>query len=118
MRVRTSSPGHDVLLYDGACRLCVDSAGRLARALPNSTDTRSFRDLDALRSFPGLDPSRCELALQLVREDGTVFEGVEAIVQALRRRWYGPALLAYYLPGVRAIADAAYRAVARRRSHL
>jgi predicted DCC family thiol-disulfide oxidoreductase YuxK len=118
MSARTLPPGHDVLLYDGACRLCVDSAGRLARSLPTGTDTRSFREADALRSLPGVDAARCEVALQLVREDGEVFEGVEAVVQALRARWYGPLLRGYYLPGVRRIADAAYRGVARRRFHL
>lgn len=118
MRARTAAPGHDVLLYDGACRLCTHAAGRLARSLPPETDTRSFREAGALRRFPGLDASRCEVALQLVREDGRVFEGVEAVVQSLRGRWYGALLRGYYLPGVRVLADAAYRGVARRRRHL
>lgn len=116
--MRTSAPGHDVILYDGACQLCRHAAGRLAKSLPPETYTSSFRDSGALTRFPGLDAARCESALQLVREDGTVFAGVEAVVQSLRGRWYGPLLRGYYLPGVRAIADAAYRAVARRRFHL
>lgn len=118
MRARTLAPGHDVLLYDGGCRLCTDAAGRLSRALPPGADARSFREPGVLRRLPGVDAARCELALQLVREDGQVFEGVEAVVQALRARWYGPLLRGYYLPGVRWVADAAYRAVARRRLHL
>lgn len=116
--MRTLPPGHDVLLYDGACGLCRRSAARLATLLPEETATSSFREANALRGFPGLDAARCEVALQLVRKDGTVFEGVEAVVQSLRGRWYGPLLRAYYLPGVRAVADAAYRGVARRRFHL
>lgn len=115
--MRTTAPGHDVLLYDGACGLCRGAAGKLARSLPAETDTSSFRDAGALSRFPGLDPARCELALQLVRKDGVVFAGVEAVVQSLRGRWYGPLLRAYYLPGVHVAADALYGAVARRRYH-
>lgn len=107
-----------MLLYDGACRLCIRAAGNLSRLLPTETPARSFRDRDALAPFPGLPPERCEQALQLVREDGEVFSGVEAIVQGLRHRWYGPLLRGYYLPLVRDVADAVYRAVARRRQHL
>jgi predicted DCC family thiol-disulfide oxidoreductase YuxK len=116
--VRTVPPGHDVLLYDGACAFCRRAAGTLARSLPHETATSSFRDPGALGRFPGLDATRCESALQLVRKDGAVFSGVEALVQSLRRRWYGPLLRAYYLPGLRSLADAIYRAVARRRRHL
>jgi predicted DCC family thiol-disulfide oxidoreductase YuxK len=116
--VRTLPPGHDVVLYDGACSFCRRAAGTLARSLPPEAATSSFRDPGALRRFPGLDATRCASALQLVRKDGVVFSGVEAVVQALRGRWYGPLLRAYYLPGVRPLADAAYRAVARRRQHL
>jgi predicted DCC family thiol-disulfide oxidoreductase YuxK len=115
--VRTLPPGHDVVLYDGGCAFCRSAAGSLARALPVETDTTSFRDPGALGPFPGLDSVRCESALQLVRKDGLVFSGVEAVVQSLRGRWYGPLLRAYYLPGIRQLADAAYRAVARRRQH-
>jgi predicted DCC family thiol-disulfide oxidoreductase YuxK len=109
------APGHDVILYDGACGLCRRAAGKLARSLPAETGTSSFRDPGALRRFPGLDSARCESALQLVRKDGIVFAGVEAVVQSLRRRWYGPLLRAYYLPGIHVAADALYGAVARRR---
>lgn len=116
--MRTLPPGHDVLLYDGACLLCVRAAGELARHLPVETPACSFRDAGALAPFPGLPPERCEAALQLVREDGEVFSGAEAVVQGLRHRWYGALLRGYYLPVVRTVADAAYRAVARRRRHL
>lgn len=116
--MRTIPPGHDVVLYDGACALCRRAAGSLARSLPVETATSSFREPGALRRFPGLDSTRCSSALQLVRKDGVVFSGVEAVVQALRGRWYGPLLRAYYLPVIRRLADAAYRGVARRRRHL
>ncbi len=104
-----------MLLYDGACRLCRRAAARIARSLPEASATRSFREAGALRRFPRLDVAACESAIQLVRKDGLVFAGAEAVVQALRGRWYGRLLKAYYLPGIRRAADAAYGAVARRR---
>jgi predicted DCC family thiol-disulfide oxidoreductase YuxK len=116
--VRTLPPGNDVLLFDGACALCRRAAERLVRSLPGSTATCSFREVGVLRRFPRLDVAECESAIQLVREDGMVFAGAEALVQALRRRWFGPLLKAYYLGPVRRLADGAYAAVARRRFDL
>lgn len=114
--MRTLPPGHDVLLFDGACRVCRFAVTRLARAVPEATATESFREAGVLRRFPRLDVAACESAIQLVREDGVVFAGVEALVQAVRGRWYGRSLRrAYYLPGVRATADAAYGWLARHR---
>lgn len=113
--MRTLPPGHDVLLYDGACALCRRAVVRVVRSVPRTTATNSFRDLGVLRRYPRLDVAMCESAIQLVRDDGMVFAGVEALVQALRGRWYGPLLRAYYLPGVRQAADRAYAWVARRR---
>jgi len=113
--VRTLPPGHDVLLYDGACALCRRSAARLTRLVPKTTSTASFREAGMLRRFPRLEVAACESAIQLVREDGEVFSGAEALAQAMRRRWWGALLRAYYLPVVRTAADAAYRWVARRR---
>lgn len=116
--MRTLPPGHDVLLYDGACRLCRRTAARISPLLPGDTATLSFREAGALRRFPRLDVAACESAIQLVRKDGVVFAGAEALVQALRGRWYGRMLRAYYLPPIRRAADALYGAIARRRFHL
>lgn len=114
--MRTLPPGNDVILYDGACALCRRAARRLARSLPSPTATRSFREAGALRRFPRLDVAAAESAIQLVREDGMVFAGAEALVQALRGRWYGRLLRVYYwVPLVRRAADAGYAWVARRR---
>lgn len=108
-----------MLLYDGACSLCRRAAARLAVAMDREAAVRSFRDEGALRRFPRLDVDACASAIQLVRKDGVVFAGVEALVQALRARWYGRLLRrVYYLPGVRYAAEAAYAAVAHRRFRL
>jgi predicted DCC family thiol-disulfide oxidoreductase YuxK len=111
-----SAPPGDVLFFDGACPACRRAVARLQRRLgPGRVEARSFRAPGALDAFPGLDPERCRRALQLVRADGEVFAGVEAVVQALRHRRLGRLARLYYLPPLRQLADATYRAVARRR---
>ena len=112
----TTPPGHDVILYDGHCRLCRAGARQLEQLLGHQgTELRSFRDEGVLAAFPGLSYARCEKAMQLVQADGQVFEGAEALVQALGRRPLGKLLLAYYVPGLRHLADGLYRLVARYR---
>ena len=115
-RLMTAAPGHDVVLYDGHCRLCLASARQLSRLLGGQgTELRSFRDEGVLGLFPNVLPERCEQALQYVRADGSVFEGAEAVVRALGRRPLGRLLYVYYVPGLRQLADALYRLVARYR---
>jgi predicted DCC family thiol-disulfide oxidoreductase YuxK len=117
--VLTAAPGRDVLLYDGDCPFCRREAGRLLRWLPEGAlQARSFREPGVLDAFPGLDAARCEKALQLVRADGRVFAGAEGVVQALRHRRLGLAARAYYLPGLRQLANSVYAGVARRRFRL
>jgi predicted DCC family thiol-disulfide oxidoreductase YuxK len=112
--VRTNAPGHDVLLFDGECAFCRGAAGRLLRWIPaGGVEPRSFREPDALARFPGLSPAHCEQALQLVREDGEVFAGIDGAVEALRHGRLGWLARAYRLPGIRQIADALYRLIAR-----
>jgi predicted DCC family thiol-disulfide oxidoreductase YuxK len=111
-----AGPGHDVLLFDGACAFCSRWAARLLRWLPEgAVEARSFREPGALALLPGVSPERCERALQLVRADGRVFEGAEAAVQALRHGRWGLLARAYYAPGIRQAADAVYRLTAGNR---
>ncbi len=112
----TTPPGHDVILYDGHCRLCRGAAGRFERLLGSSgTELRSFREEGVLAAFPGLSPERCEKAMQLVQADGRVFEGAEAVVRALGRKPPGWPLFVYYVPGPRQVVDWLYGLVARYR---
>jgi predicted DCC family thiol-disulfide oxidoreductase YuxK len=112
----TTPPGHDVILFDGHCRLCSAGARKLDRLLGSSgTELRSFREEGGLAAFPGVAYERCEKAMQLVQADGRVVEGAEAIVRALGRRVWGKLLYIYYVPGLRQLVDALYRVVARYR---
>jgi predicted DCC family thiol-disulfide oxidoreductase YuxK len=106
----------DVVLFDGLCRICTNGANQLLRwTKPEQVELVSFRDEGVIDRFPGLTMERCEIAMQLVRNDGYVFEGAEAIVQVLRHRVVGKLAHGYYVPGIRQLADALYRYVARRR---
>jgi predicted DCC family thiol-disulfide oxidoreductase YuxK len=114
-----SRGGPDLLVYDGACALCRAAAARLVRRLPpGEVDPVSFRDPGVLARLPPPAADGCADALQLVRRDGRVFSGVEAIVEALRRHPLGPALAVLRWPIVRWVARVAYAAVARRRMRL
>ncbi|MBU8900850.1 DUF393 domain-containing protein [Corallococcus sp. M34] len=115
-RLQTTAPGHDVVLYDGHCRICSGAAREMKRLLGGQgTELRSFRDEGVLDSFPGISAERCERAMQLVQADGRVVEGAEAIVRALGRRTLGRLLYVYYVPGLRQVIDLAYRVFARYR---
>jgi predicted DCC family thiol-disulfide oxidoreductase YuxK len=112
----TTPPGHDVILFDGHCRLCRGAAKQLEHLLGGSgSELRSFREEGVLAAFPGISLERCERAMQLVQADGRVFEGAEAIVQALGRGRIGRLLFVYYVPGLRQVADWLYRLIARYR---
>lgn len=113
--LRTRPPETPVVLYDGQCRFCSGAAKRLATLAGPDLRLVSFQEPGVLDAFPGLDWERCMRAMQLVDTDGRVFEGVEAIVAALQDRWFGPLLKAYYAPGLRQLADAGYRVIARLR---
>jgi predicted DCC family thiol-disulfide oxidoreductase YuxK len=114
--VTTHPPPRDVLLYDGHCRLCragVTTLSKMSRSSP--LELKSFREPGVLEAFPGVSLERCENAMQLVLPNGRVLEGAEAVVQALRHRWFGKLLLLYYLPVIRQLANAAYGLIARYR---
>jgi predicted DCC family thiol-disulfide oxidoreductase YuxK len=120
----TSSPERSipasVLLYDGHCRLCVGGARRLqALARRGAVELRDFQPPGALDAFPGLTRDECMRAMVMVTPDGRRFHGAQAVAEALgTRRLIGPTARLYYLPGLRALCDAAYAWIARNRYRL
>lgn len=105
------------MLYDGHCRFCTAWAERLRGISRGRIATLSFQEPGVLDRFPGLTHDACMQELKLVEGEGRVFGGAEAVTRALSlgRPVLGRLLLAYYLPGVRRVADRAYAAFARRR---
>ena len=96
--------------------LCVKGARWMSRlARPGAVELVDFHLPGALERFPGLTHAECMRAAQLVTSDG-VASGLEAIVRALgTRSIFKVVAPLYFLPGIRPLADALYRWVARNR---
>jgi predicted DCC family thiol-disulfide oxidoreductase YuxK len=113
------APRH-ALVFDGHCRLCRRSVA-LVQAWDRGgrVECLPWQDPATLARFPMLSPEACERALQLVGPDGRVSEGAAAIERLLELLPRGGAL-AWMLrvPGIRRLADRAYRWVARHRLRL
>ena len=108
------------LIYDGECRFCRrvvrllerwDSRGQL-KTVPLQTTA----DLALL---PPIPRASLEQAMHLVTPDGVVLAGAAA-APAILRLLPGGGLLArtFRVPGIAALADVVYRAVARSRHRL
>lgn len=108
-------PAIGTLLFDGHCNFCRAASARLSRMAGPALLLLSYRDEGVLARFPAVTEQMCDQAMQLIRPDGTVHSGAEAAVIALSARWYGPLLRIYFAPGLRQLADFAYRKVAENR---
>ena len=76
----------------------------------------SFQEPGVLDRFPGLTHEACMRQMYLVTADGRVYGGAEAAVHVVALRpVVGWLAYAYYLPGVRLLADTGYAVVAANR---
>src|ERR1700693_177000 len=108
-------PDKPLLLWDGDCGFC----GRwILRWKSLTWDRVNYApSQDAALRFPEIPPEDFRQSVQLILPDGRVFSGAEAVFLSLslapRRGW----LLAPYrrLPGFAALAELAYRTIARHR---
>ena len=121
-RNRTRAPGGTqlVMLFDGHCRFCTQSANKLARAVgPERVKTVSFQEDGVLASFPGIAYADCMKKLYVVSPEGYVYSGAGAIARLLRTlRFVGWLTYIYYVPVLRQLADLAYAFVAKYRYKL
>jgi predicted DCC family thiol-disulfide oxidoreductase YuxK len=119
---RTTPPadGRPLALYDGHCVFCTSQAQALRRRARGAIEVADFQREGVLAAFPGVTHEACMAALHLVDADGSVHTGAGAVVRALRigRPLLGLLLLPYYVPGLRQLAEAGYRLVARHRYKL
>jgi predicted DCC family thiol-disulfide oxidoreductase YuxK len=111
------------VVYDGACALCTSSAVGLQRRFgPGRVRLLDLQAPGAMAAHPSLRGVTREAAMQrmhVVLPDGRVVAGAEAVARiAAGVRWVGWLAFLYYLPGVRQVADALYRFVARHRYRL
>lgn len=106
-----------VLIYDDTCGFCTRGVRRLRR-LAGGLDAVGSRTPEALALLPGLARDDFERRMYLVVGEQH-YGGAEAIARCLvLSRWLAPAGWLYYVPGVRQLADAAYRWTAARRHRL
>jgi predicted DCC family thiol-disulfide oxidoreductase YuxK len=88
-------------------------------ALPGRLELRDFQQAGVLDAYPQVTYDQCMEAAQLVTTDGRAWGGLEAIVRALMTRpVLGLFARAYYLPGLRQVADVLYGWVAANRYRL
>jgi predicted DCC family thiol-disulfide oxidoreductase YuxK len=111
------------ILYDGTCRFCVAQARRLkglsgAELRAESMYSDGIRDRFPMLPAPGPDGKIGEI--KFVDDAGRISGGAEAIARALMTGQTPLAWLArvYFVPGLRQIANAGYRAIAKRRYRL
>jgi predicted DCC family thiol-disulfide oxidoreductase YuxK len=108
-----------VLVYDGHCSLCRRGANRLVRMGGRAVALESFHDPGVLSRYGALSREECMRELKLVHDDGRIEGGVSAVAGVLglssRWRWLASLLRA---PGLRGVAEAGYRAIARHRYRL
>ncbi len=109
--------GRPLLVFDGDCGFCTTSAraGQRWLRLPH-VEAWQFVDLDAL----GISEEACSTAVQWVDADGHVASAELAVIAALRHAGGFWTVLGgmLALPGIRAMAGATYRWVARNRYRL
>lgn len=108
------------VLYDGECPLCAREI-RALRRLDRGRGRIDFEDISA----PGFDAGRYGLTARDVIDrihgvlpDGRVVEGMEVFRRAWAAVGLGWLLAPSAWPGLRRIADAAYRLFARNRLRL
>lgn len=115
----TAAPGGTrwIALYDGDCRFCTRQAKQLERIVGASRiEAVSFQEEGALRRFPGVSHEACMQRIHVIRPDGRVYAAAEAVARAMTLvPVLGWLAWLYYLPGVRPLADRAYRVIARNR---
>jgi len=113
-------PDAPVVLYDGSCGVCRDWSRRLGtwdgagriRQVP-------YQERGGVAGLPGISNAELDRALHVVLPDGAVARGARGVIALLP--WLpGGRLLGWLarLPGVAAVADRVYDAVARRRHRL
>lgn len=109
-----------LVLYDGRCGFCREWSRRLARwDAAGRLRQVPFQDRHQLVGVPALSEADLEEALHVVLPDGRVERGARGIIALLP--WLrGGRLLGMLarLPGAAALADHAYRWVARHRDDL
>ena len=110
-----------VLIYDEECPMCRASAlwlMRLARS-GGQVEILPCRSPVRLARCPQISEAACLTAMQLVRPDGRVLAGADAVPELLRRiRGLGWLATLFAIPGMRPLARRVYGWIARNRMRI
>jgi len=119
---RTRAPGGTrmVMLYDGSCRFCTQSAKTLARRFgPAKVQTVNFQDDGVLASYPGVTYDACMKKMHVIDPEGRVYAGAAAVARLFRTvPIVGVLAYLYYVPGVRQLSEVVYAFIAKNRYKL
>ena len=109
-------PERPLAIFDGDCGFCRVWIARWKAATGDRVDYAPFQEVAA--RFPEIPLEAFARAFQLVRPDGRVLEGAEAVFAALAQRPGGSLLSSAYahVPGFAPATELAYRIVADHRS--
>lgn len=97
-----------LLLYDGNCEFCIRILQRFRWLLRSDVIAMPLQQFQSAELR--LQQEDLLRAITLI-VDGRVYRGAEAIARSV-----GHIAYAYYIPGIRQLADWAYHLVARRRN--
>ena len=101
----TSNPANTVVLYDGACGMCLRTVGRLRPLLA----PRGFR-------FEPFPEGVAKVEMKLRFPDGTVIGGADSLVAMARSVWWlRPLTFLTRFPGAMPLLRRSYRLVAANR---
>lgn len=103
--------------YDAACPLCRRAAARFAPLLNRYHFQFVSLQTAWVQDCLGLKPNEPLTEMKLIRNDGRIFGGADALVQIARSIWWTwPAFAFAKIPGAMRLLRAIYRSIAEKRT--
>jgi predicted DCC family thiol-disulfide oxidoreductase YuxK len=109
-----------VLLFDGHCRFCTQTAKKIARRFgPERVKAVNFQDDGVLASYPDITYEAAMKKMHVVQPDGAIYAGAAAVSRLFRTlKFIGWLSYFYYIPGIRQLAELGYSLIAKYRYKL
>ncbi len=105
-----------LLIYDAKCSVCVRQVRNLRAFVGDRFDLDSFRHEGFSLRHPEVPLSEAESSIQFLSKNGRRYSGAEAVARVMGLRWFFlPAMMIYYIPGLRWFWDKFYEVIARNR---
>ncbi len=107
-----------IVFYDGQCPMCVGVSGWLARLDHREQFTLvPYQNTQFLANYPALSPEACAKELHLIRPDGRIQHGADAVLEIWKQTGHWSSFLArlFLLAPFIWLARPMYRLIARYR---